>query len=166
MGMSGVYMAVGDKDLKKLIGAQNDELLDRLEELEEKNDSCNIDKMWDGLHFLLTGVSALSPIEHDKLSEAIVGVTNFSLDEDADFITYTKNKELKEIIDAMQKVDQEALKANLDLARFRKNDIYPDIWNDDEKEELFAEMIDAFNSILSFYKQTLEKGQNIVVSIY
>ncbi|MDR2033126.1 MAG: YfbM family protein [Helicobacteraceae bacterium] len=166
MGMIGVYMAVGDKDLKKLIGMQNDELLDELEELEEKNDGYNIDKMWDGLHFLLTGVSASSPIERDKLSEAIVGVTNFSLDEEADFIAYTKNGELKEIIDAMQKVDQEALKTNLDLAQFRKNDIYPDIWSDDEKEELFEELLDAFNSILSFYKQTLEKGQNIVVSIY
>ena len=49
--------------------------LDDVEEAQENEnlEICDIDKMWDALHFLLTGKSASEPIEDNLISEAIVG---------------------------------------------------------------------------------------------
>lgn len=62
----------------------NDE--DLFEAVEEYGDESttiayDIDKLWDGLHFLLTGVSAQETIENDPLSEAIVGTKIFDCED-------------------------------------------------------------------------------------
>lgn len=55
----------------------NEEIFEVIQELEEDCEIYDMDKMWDGLHFLLTGVSATIPIENHLLSEAIVGTERF-----------------------------------------------------------------------------------------
>ena len=53
------------------------ELFEEIEELEEDMNVTDLDKMWDGLHCLLTKESAGDPVEGNALSEAIVGVAKF-----------------------------------------------------------------------------------------
>ena len=74
MGMIANYQPTTDIELEKIT------CLDDVEELQESEDIeiCDIDKMWDALHFLLTGKSASEPIEDDLISEAIVGQFNIS----------------------------------------------------------------------------------------
>lgn len=69
MGMIANYQAVSDMELEQGFD------LDDVESLQEKEDAeiCDIDKMWDALHFLLTGKSAAEPLENNLISEAIVG---------------------------------------------------------------------------------------------
>ena len=83
MGMIANYQPTTDIELEKIM------CLDDVEELQESEDIeiCDIDKMWDALHFLLTGKSASEPIEDDLISEAIVGQFNIS---EEDFISGTK----------------------------------------------------------------------------
>ena len=83
MGMIANYQPTTDIELEKIT------CLDDVEELQESEDIeiCDIDKMWDALHFLLTGKSASEPIEDDLISEAIVGQFNIS---EEDFISGTK----------------------------------------------------------------------------
>ena len=77
MGMIANYQPTTDIELEKIT------CLDDVEELQESEDIeiCDIDKMWDALHFLLTGKSASEPIEDDLISEAIVGQFNISGEE-------------------------------------------------------------------------------------
>ena len=169
MGILGQYMMINEQTLKSLVDLENDDLVDALEELNEseENELYDIDKMWDGLHFLLTGISASQPIEGDKLSDAIVGVEVFnSEDEDADFISYILVDDLPGIIAALKNVDIEKLRLNFDLSTFTKAEIYPDIWREKEKESLFNELVQEYKNILRFYEKALERNAHVVVSIY
>lgn len=167
MGMLGQYMMVDETTLDSLIELDNDNLIDKLEELSEceQNEIYDIDKLWDGLHFLLTGKSASEPIEGDRLSEAIVGVTVFN-GEDADFIAYTRLSDLTEIVTALNSTDIHELRTNFDVSRLRKARIYPNIWRDNEKDSLRDELIQEYTNLLSFYKKALKKNANIIASIY
>ena len=93
MGMLAQYMAVDNKIFNGILKMNNEEIIDKIEELSENEqcDICDIDKMWDGLHFLLTGRSASKPIENNKLSEAVVGTGIFDENGD-DFLTYIKSE--------------------------------------------------------------------------
>ncbi|MDR0524544.1 MAG: YfbM family protein, partial [Spirochaetaceae bacterium] len=144
MGLLGVYMTVDQNTLDNLKKIDGDELVEELDELEETNEIYNIDKLWDGLHFLLTGVSANSPIEGNKLSEAIVGINVFETDDDY-FVSYTEKDKLLEIYNAMKDVNIKELEEEFDPRIFKKNKIYPKIWEIDKKDELFRELINEYN---------------------
>lgn len=75
MGMYAEYRAYNDEQLARLKKLNIDDLCDAFEE-EDEDDSVpvtDVDKMWDALHFILTGKGAGDPIEDDLLSIAIVG---------------------------------------------------------------------------------------------
>ena len=93
MGMYAQYTACDDATLAQLKTLSVDDLIDTLDEAEETESlpSTDIDKMWDGLHFVLTGVSANNPIEDNLLSIAILGDLELVDDEDF-FNTYTVGK--------------------------------------------------------------------------
>lgn len=167
MGLIANYMMVDEAELDRMMEMDGEALVERINELEEDEDQelyC-MDKLWDGLHFLLTGVSASKPIEGGRLSEAIVGVHAFDTD-DEDFVSRSGHDELKEIVRAMEAVDFAGICAKADFAAFRKNKIYPKIWKDTEKEQLLRELSGEFQGLLSFYKSALEKRRHIIVSIF
>jgi hypothetical protein len=169
MGLLGQYMMINEESFESLINLENDDLIDELEDLseDEENEIYDIDKMWDGLHFILTGISASQPIEGNKLSEAIVGVRVLNEeDENADFIAYTKLDDLPGIIAALKNVDIEKLRLNFDLSIFRKLKVYPNIWIDKEKDNLFNDLIQEYRNILKFYEKALESKSHIIISIY
>ena len=89
MGMIANYQSTTDIELEKFM------CLDDVEEAQENEnlEICDIDKMWDALHFLLTGKSASEPIEDNLISEAIVGQFNISGEEI--FISGTKTDRVK-----------------------------------------------------------------------
>ena len=165
--MIAEYLMVDKEVLNKLTTLDNEDLTNEIFEIEEsqKFSFFDIDKIWDALHCFLTGVSASLPIEHNKLSEAIVGVHNFSEDEDADFISYINNAELEGIIKAIEKIDFESISAKFDPLILKKNRIYPNgIW-DDNKQSLLEEFRNALYEILNFYKEALKTNHNVIISI-
>ena len=97
MGMIANYQSTTDTELEKFM------CLDDVEEAQENEnlEICDIDKMWDALHFLLTGKSASEPIEDNLISEAIVGQFNISGEEIQEFISGTKTDRVKEIAKAL-----------------------------------------------------------------
>lgn len=169
MGLLGRYMMINAQTLEELVTLENDDLIEKIEELNQdmENQEYDIDKLWDGLHFLLTGVSASQPIEGNRLSEAIVGVNVLnSDDENVDFVAYTKFEDLSEIITSLKSIDISKLKKLFDLSTFRKARIYPDIWRDTDKEELFDELVHEYKNLLNFYEKAFNKKVHVIVSIY
>ena len=163
MGKHACYMAIEEQQLNSLIDLEGQALVDALEELQEKNNTLDIGKMWDGLHFVLTGISASTPLEENPLSDAIVGI--HVMDED-NFIAAIGNNELDEIISALKAVKVEKLREAFDPARLTQAEIYPDIWRPQDKESLFIELEQALQQLISFYKNTMDGDRHIVVSIY
>ncbi len=165
MGLIANYMMIDEETLDDLMKFESDELVEEinnLEELEVHELYC-MDKLWDGLHFLLTDVSASEPIEGNPLSEAVIGVHVFDSE---DFVGCTEYTELSNIITALKAVDLEKLKAKFDPTEFDRAEIYPKTWTPENKDSLWNELLDGFNGVLKFYQQAESKKQHVIISIF
>ena len=163
MGMIANYQPTTDIELEKIM------CLDDVEELQESEDIeiCDIDKMWDALHFLLTGKSASEPIEDNLISEAIVGQFNISGEEIEEFISGTKTDRVKEIAKALQELNFETYIDKFDMSAFSQNDIYPNIWGyEDEADEIKDDLRNSFENLKKFYEKMAEQERAVLVSIY
>lgn len=166
MGMLANYMEADAELINKMKGMTAEDIFELVEELEDEGELliAELGKMWDGLHFLLTGVSASKPIEDDLISEAIVGECAF--DGEDEYIAYIYPDRLKKIYNALQEVDIDRLKEKFSPEKFAEKEIYPDIWVNDDKERLLEELLEAFECIKTFYGELVLKNKGVIVSIY
>ena len=163
MGMYAMYQEVKKEDFKKLL--ESDDFFETIEDLEEKDGTelCDIDKMWDALHFLLNGLSAIHSTPEDNiLSEFIIGSENFN-DEAEEFARYIPTERVIEIAKKLNEINFEYYLKDFDMNRFAENGIYPDIWSyDEEREEIMEELSEHFDNLKEFYNE-VAKNKNIVV---
>ena len=163
MGMCAIYQEVKEEDFKKLL--ESDDFFETIEELEEKDGTalCDIDKMWDALHFLLNGLSALYGDPQDNiLSEFIIGSKCFD-DDSEEFARYIPTERVDEIADKLNEIDFQDYLKDFDMNKFAENGIYPDIWSyDEEREEIMEELSEHFENLKEFYNK-VAKNKNIVV---
>ena len=163
MGMIANYQSTTDIELEKFM------CFDDVEEAQENEnvEICDIDKMWDALHFLLTGKSAGESIKDNLISEAIVGQFNISGEEIEEFISGTKSDRVKEIAKALQELDFETYIDKFDMNAFRQNDIYPNIWEyEDEADDIKDDLRTSFESLKKFYEKMAAQESAVLVSIY
>ena len=168
MGIIANYQYLSDNNLQELKSfyAEEDDIF---EEVEDWNDEAeillDIDKMWDALHFVLTGVSCSEPIENNALSEAVVGV--FSIDGIEEYISYIEKSRIKDIVFALDNFDIEKALETFSMEECKKAELYPNIWGyEEETDEIKEEIMDYFQAMKDFYKQVLEEDGNVLVTIY
>ncbi|MEK5031024.1 DUF1877 family protein [Paenibacillus sp. FSL R7-0302] len=148
MGMLGQYVMVDEDTLERMMEMDGSELMDTLEKLiEGGSEYYDIDKLWEELHVALTGVSASEPIEGDPLSEAVVGVHVFEVEEEDGFFACTEQDELEDIIAAMQQVDLEKLEPG------------------NVTEQLSEAVKSEFAGLLDFYGKALAAGKHVIFSV-
>ena len=168
MGMIANYQYINDEQLNclKNFDRERNDVLDEVEEWNEESEMLlDIDKMWDVLHFVLTGVSSCNPIENNPLSEAVVGVR--PLEGQDGFIAYTEKERVAEILAALEAFDMEQAMATFSMDACKKAELYPDIWDYDDEEELVKEEIsDYFQNMKDFYREVLEANGHVMVTIY
>ena len=162
------YQYLSDTNLQELKSfyAEEDDIF---EEVEDWNDEAeillDIDKMWDALHFVLTGVSCIEPIKNNPLSEAVVGV--FSIDGIEEYISYIEKSRIKDIVFALDNFDIEKALETFSMKECKEAELYPDIWDyEEETDEIKEEIMDYFQNMKDFYKQVLEEDGNVLVTIY
>ncbi len=103
MGLIANYNCVNDKNLKELkgLGSSEEELFETVEEWSDEDELLlDIDKMWDVLHFVLTGVSADHIIDDNPLSQAVLGVT--SIEDLSEYMAYTEHSKIADIVAALE----------------------------------------------------------------
>ena len=169
MGMIACYMEADSDLIEELKSKSEEDLFEEIEELADEGELeiYDMDKMWDGLHFILTGISATAPIENNLLSEAVVGTAMFSDDESADFISYIYPERLSEILDALNDFDIDNAVADFSPRVLAQNGIYPTmIWNEKDKDGLKDELVTAFNELKQFFAAMKNRDKGIIVSIY
>ena len=168
MGIIANYQYLSDANLQELKSfyAEEDDIF---EEVEDWNDEAeillDIDKMWDALHFVLTGVSCIEPIKNNPLSEAVVGV--FSIDGIEEYISYIEKLRIKDIVFALDNFDIEKALETFSMKECKEAELYPDIWDyEEETDEIKEEIMGYFQNMKDFYKQVLEEDGNVLVTIY
>lgn len=168
MGIIANYQYLSDNNLQELKSfyAEEDDIF---EEVEDWNDEAeillDIDKMWDALHFVLTGVSCSEPIKNNPLSEAVVGV--FSIDGIEEYISYIEKSRIKDIVLALDNFDIEKALETFNIEECKEAELYPNIWGyEEETDEIKEEIMDYFQDMKDFYKQVLEEDGNVLVTIY
>lgn len=162
MGERADYAGITEEQLDRLVDADAATLPVLVQELRAAGaPTFSLGEMWDGLHFLLTGVSAATPIEDDPLSEAVVGVHLFDAPE---FMGCTEHDELRAVLDALASIDIEAKLAAARFTAFDDAGIWPDDWNEygDERHQALA---DAFAQLVRFTQECLDSGLHLIVSI-
>lgn len=167
MGMIACYQIIDVEMINVLLKKTDEEVFEEIEALQEMDETViNIDKLWDGLHFLLTKVTASEPLEGNPLSEAVVGVKNFSNDEDADFIAYILPESVSIIINELRLFDIENAIEEFQPKEFVQNGIYPNIWMNVDKEVMQEELKECFWALLKFYEKAEKLKKAVIVSIY
>lgn len=162
------YQYLDDENLQELknFNADKDENFDAVESWNEAADILlDIDKMWDVLHFVFTGVSSFEPIENNPLSEAVVGVSH--IDDVEEFMSYTEKSRIKDIVAALDHFDIKNAMEKFSMKKCQKADIYPDVWDyEEEADEIKEEIMDYFQNMKDFYKKILEAEGNVLITIY
>ena len=169
MGMIASYQMIDDPKIGQLLSKDEDDIYGEIDAvLEETQDDpdevIDIDKLWDGLHFLLTGVSACEPTEGDPISEAIVGTAKIIEDEDETF-AYVRRERVSVIAEALNGIDIDALIEDFQPVKFEQSGIYPDGWQDEDREELQRSLKECFIGLKKFYDMTADKKKGIIISV-
>lgn len=170
MGMIANYQAITKEQLEELRAfdlTDDDVVEDMVDAIEDWQDDIDIlldiDKMWDGLHFLFTGHSS-DEAPGTVLSQAVLGETAFDT---YDYIATTSPDVVKSIVTALRDFDVETALDNLSREACQQAELYPDIWNDDEEwEEILEELRAYFHHMLAFYERAASTGEHVLVSIY
>ena len=167
MGIIANYQYLIDRNLKEMKLFYN-EAVDDIDDVKDRNDDIEIqldmNKMWDAMHFVLTGVGKNEAIENNHLSEAVFGVN--SIKNSQEYIAYTQKSKVKDIVLALEDFDIERALENLSISRFKEANIYPNIWDHEEDvDKIREELRTYFQRLRDFYKKILEVNGNVVIII-
>lgn len=167
MGLIANYNCISDESLKELkgLGSSEEDLFETVEEWSDEDELLlDIDKMWDVLHFVLTGVSADHRIDDNPLSQAVLGVT--SIEDLSDYMAYTEYSQIADIVAALEQFDMDQALESFDMTACKEAELYPNIWDyDEEEEEIKDELLHDFEQMKRFYKQVLDTNGHVLVSI-
>ena len=173
MGMYAGYYRISDAELEQLRQLEERALLEQAEELteDETAEACDLDKMWDALHFVLTGDVLSDAADHDPLSEAVCGSVFLARQIHVGGIPARR---VKEIAQALHEVDFAARLAALQMSDFAAAEIYPNIWACGERfayvdilqnPDIRAELPEYFADLQAFYDDAAEQGNAVLVMI-
>ena len=167
MGLIANYNCISDESLKELkgLGSSKKDLFETVEEWSDEDKLLlDIDKMWDVLHFVLTGVSTDHRIDDNPLSQAVLGVT--SIEDLSDYMAYTEHSQIADIVVALEQFDMDQAFESFDMKACKEAELYPNMWGyDEEEEEIIDELLHDFEQMKVFYKKVLEAKGHAVVSI-
>ncbi len=156
MGLIANYNCISDESLKELkgLGSSKKDLFETVEEWSDEDELLlDIDKMWDVLHFVLTGVSADHRIDDNPLSQAVLGVT--SIEDLSDYMAYTEYSQIADIVAALEQFDMDQALESFDMKACKEAELYPNIWDyDEEEEEIIDELLHDFEQMKVFYKKS------------
>ena len=119
----------------------------------------DVDKAWQGIHFLLTGSDSGG---EGPLAFILHGGREINEDLGYGAPHGFTSAEVKEIDAALRKVDEKALYEKADPAEFTKNDIYPEIWDTEDKEDSIGYVTDNLRDLKKFISETAQANRALI----
>lgn len=157
------YYMVDDINLRKFMMLSSEEVFNIVYD-DDDFPYCDIDKMWHALYFLIS--KKVDPI-YDKADFLSYAKSVFLFGDeyiDGDFpTTYITNDNLKNIMQELENLNFDDFV--FDISEFEKNEIYPNIWGECEKDLILSELEISFSELKAFYNHALSQNTNILVII-
>jgi hypothetical protein len=125
----------------------------------EGDGGVSLEKLWHGLHYLLTGEAEGG---EPPLADAILGGTEIGSDMGYGPARYLTPDQVKRISGALSGLTRETLREHFDPADFAENGIYPSIWDEDE-DELFDELMGYFDQMSACYRDAAKSGKAMLL---
>ncbi len=161
-------MEAGEPTLKLFDGSfdeEDSEDFDDFDTFEEEDSlassSMTLEKAWHGLHFLLTGTSWEGT---GRRAFLLNGGNEVGSDEGYGPSRLYSAADVIEIARELESVDGEALWSNFDQEKMTDEEIYPDIW-DEEEEELKEEYLEYFEELCEFVSTAASNGEGIRITL-
>jgi hypothetical protein len=146
--------------LSRLFGAKPQPAQQEEWQPSEPPTAFDVDKAWQGIHFLLTG----SDCEGDGPLAFIMHGGREVENQEIPAHGFTST-EVKQIDAALRDIDPTALFQRADFAEFTKLQIYPDIWKSWPKEQSIAYVTDNFRGLKNFISDTAQSGRALIAYI-
>ena len=157
MGMTGALKQVWPKTEERII-EDPAFLADLL--FAEDGDYLNLDKSWDGLHYLLS----MAGEKHDSsLTEAVLGGTPLAKDPNFVVIFVKSPSRVARIADSISALSSEELYQYFQVEEMNERSLYPHI---DWQEEDFQYLYRYFTSVVDYYQEAAERNKAMVFCIW
>jgi hypothetical protein len=119
----------------------------------------DVDKAWHGIHFLLTG----SDWEGEgPLAFILHGGREINEDLGYGPPHGFTSAEVKEISKALDAVNVQDLCDKADLGQFKANEIYPEIWDSEPREECLGYIGESLKELRQFVSQTASANKALI----
>ena len=162
------YKMINDKTLQKFKKKEH-----RIREWDEINNSKSYGTHFhEALYFLFTKTPPWfwywesTPSQNINFDIAIFGNGMFCSDIDDIQINLSENIYLDDIIKAIESINIEELKKRFNIDEFIKENIFPYVWDDLEKNIWLKKLICEYNRLLKFYKNAKEKDAHVLIKLY
>lgn len=175
MGLCASYYAVTAKELEHYLTKDNaEDIFEDLEEISDSEDeSCytDLDKLWDGLHFLLTGYDSDNDFNAEKspqnlaLYHAFFGQNLITSTEKDTQMFYIPVENVPHIADVLNTLNFNDFTKNVDFNKFSEKEIYPDIWCEEDHDELLEELEEYFDRLKDFYQNAKENNFAVITFV-
>lgn len=128
----------------------------------DSGEEMDIDKAWQGIHFLLSGKSEdiENPLGFILSGGELIGDVDLGYSPARAFTS----TQVKAIHQALSALDESELQSRCIPEEFKKNEIYPDIWDDDFNES-FEYILSYLDDLKTFIATASENGKALVVYI-
>ena len=128
----------------------------------DSGEEMNIDKAWQGIHFLLSGKSenAENPLGFILSGGELVGDVDVGHGPARVFTSTHVN----EIAQALSSLDETEIQSRCNAEEFKKNDVYPDIW-DEDFDESFGYLLSYLEDLKPFIATASENNKALIVYI-
>ncbi|HEU4837668.1 MAG TPA: YfbM family protein [Pyrinomonadaceae bacterium] len=127
----------------------------------EDGEAIDIDKAWNGLHFLFTGTAEGG---EEPASFLLCGGEEIG-NEDVGPARVLRPDQVSQFAAFLAELSDEELRRRYDPTRMTALDVYPDIWTRGPGEAAFDYLLDAFNELRDFVSATSARGDSMIVSI-
>lgn len=167
MGMIGIALQVSKEQLSSYL--ENPSLFEKriyAEDFFGDPDMLDLDKLWEGLFYMLSG-KALSNIDEAGQPISWFLISDRSIDEEQDLgygpASYIEPEEVKQLFQELNKLSDQEFKKRFNPKEMMKLGIYPQIW--DQGNEVLDELFDCFNQVLDFYEKAVKREYAVITFI-
>lgn len=132
---------------------------------DENYPQLNIDKSWDGVHYLLTGKSTVESVKEIDQSNpkewVILGWGVWGPDVGYGPSRFVAPKEVTQVAQFLSKLKDDDLKKQFNPIKMNKLGIYPDgLW---DEEDIIEWLLDNYHKVKDFYIDAARKGNAVLL---
>ncbi|MBI2268422.1 MAG: YfbM family protein [Candidatus Blackburnbacteria bacterium] len=141
---------------------KNTSIIPKILQDNESYPQLNIDKSWDGIHFLLTGKATGDKVDQSNPLEWVIA----GWGEQGPEVGYGPSrvvapKEVTQLAHILSKLKDDDFKKRFDPVKMNDVGIYPDgIW---DEENILDWLVDNFHQVKDFYIDAAKKGNAVLI---